>query len=236
MEQYSLVFLRHGESLWNAENLFSGWEDIDLSDVGKGEARQAGALLKENGWQFDIAYTSYLKRAIRTLWIVLDEMDCMWLPTRKSWRLNERHYGALQGLNKRSMAEKHGEEQVHMWRRDYHTRPPPMSDSSFLLGDRRYSDLSCPPNGESLEMTVDRVLPLWNDSILPQLNSGRKVLIVAHGNSIRAMIQHIEKLPIEQLRNLNIPTGVPLVYSLNHKFEVLTSFYLGTTNAKKQML
>lgn len=232
---YKLVLLRHGESLWNQENRFTGWHDIDLSEKGRAEAREAGTVLKNlaqsTGHDFDIAYSSVLKRAIRTLWIALDEMDRMWLPVKKDWRLNERHYGALTGLDKSETAARHGEEQVKIWRRSYDTPPPKMdsSDPRHAIYDPRYKnvDQQLIPGGESLKDTVARFLPLWNEELAPAIKSGKKLLIAAHGNSIRALIQHLEKLTPEQIMEINIPTGIPLMYELDAQLNVLKKEYLG---------
>ncbi|TFE65524.1 phosphoglyceromutase [Methylacidiphilum sp. Yel] len=226
-----VVFLRHGESLWNRENRFTGWTDIDLSAHGIEEAENAARLLKEENFVFDIAYTSLLKRAIRTLWIILDKMDLMWIPVEKSWRLNERHYGALQGLNKSEMAKKYGEEQVLLWRRSYDIRPPVLdsNDPRHPKFDPRYRSLppESIPSAESLKDTLERTVPYWTEKILPEVLSGKKVLIAAHGNSIRALIKHIESISDKEIVGLNIPTGFPLVYELDEKGRKLTSYYLG---------
>lgn len=234
---YQLVIVRHGESLWNQENRFTGWQDIDLAPKGIDEARNGGKALKSLGLQFDIAYTSVLKRAIRTLWFVLDEMDQMWCPVINSWRLNERHYGALQGLNKSETAALHGEEQVKIWRRSYDTPPPAMeeSDARHPSHDRRYQSVPRTelPNGESLKDTVARFLPLWNTEISPSLKSGKKVLIVAHGNSLRALIQHLEKMTPEQIMEVNMPTGIPLKYELDAQFNVIKKEFIGDPETVK---
>lgn len=225
-----LVLIRHGESIWNKENKFTGWTDVDLSENGMNEAENAGRILKEHGYKFDIAFTSVLKRAIRTLWIVLDEMDLMWIPVQRSWRLNERHYGALQGLNKKEMAEKEGEEQVHIWRRSYEVRPPALGkdDKRYPGHDKRYNDLTEDqlPTTECLKDTVERFLPAWNEQIVPRLKEEKKVLIAAHGNSLRALVKHLDNISDEDIPNLNIPTGVPLVYELNENLEPEKSYYL----------
>lgn len=232
-----VVLLRHGESLWNLENLFSGWTDVDLSERGIVEARQAGKQLIADGFTFDMAFTSVLKRAIRTLWIVLDEMDLMWIPVERSWRLNERHYGALQGENKVNMAVKYGAEQVHRWRRSYNERAPALSldDPRHPRFDRRYANLDPAetPATESLEDTLRRVLPYWNQTIVPYLQQDAKILIVAHGNSLRALVKHLECISDAEIINLNIPTGIPLVYELNENFGVLDRYYLGDAEAAK---
>ncbi|GIU81707.1 MAG: 2,3-diphosphoglycerate-dependent phosphoglycerate mutase [Acidobacteria bacterium] len=236
---HKLVLVRHGESEWNKENRFTGWKDVDLSEKGITEARQAGKLLKEEGFSFDEAYTSVLKRAIRTLWIILDEMDLMWIPEIKTWRLNERHYGALQGLNKSEMAMKYGEEQVLIWRRSYETRPPELSDNDERLieikNDPRYSSIPAEelPRTECLKDTVARVIPLWQQEIAPKIQSGKKLIIVAHGNSLRALVKHLDQISDEEIVNLNIPTGIPLVYELDEDLKPLKSFYLGDPEAVK---
>ncbi len=226
-----LVLLRHGQSLWNLENKFTGWTDVDLSDQGIKEAHQAGKLLKSEGYSIDAAYTSLLKRAIRTLWIILDEMDLMWIPVHRSWRLNERHYGALQGLDKQDTANKYGYEQVQNWRRSYDTLPPALAetDSRHPSCDRRYSHLQKEelPCVESLKDTLNRVLPYWNDNIVPELMEGKNVLISAHGNSIRALVKHLNNISDEDIMGLNIPTGVPLVYELDDNLSATDGHYLG---------
>ncbi len=226
-----LVLIRHGESQWNNENRFTGWVDVDLSKKGVEEAHFAGRLLKEQGFSFDLAHTSILKRAIKTLNIVLDEMDAVWLPVAKSWRLNERHYGALQGLNKTETAEKYGEDQVKIWRRSYDTPPPLLSDAEFKaqLKEPRFASINPEdlPRGETLKTTLDRLLPLWTGTIAPQVKAGKKVLIAAHGNSLRALIQHLENISREEIMELNVPTGIPLVYELDADLRVLKKNYLG---------
>jgi len=226
-----LVLLRHGESSWNKENRFTGWTDVDLSEKGLEEAREAGRLMAAEKYEFDVAYMSVLKRAIRTLWIALDELDQMWIPVLRSWRLNERHYGALQGLNKAETAAKYGEEQVKIWRRSYDTPPPPLTyeDPRHPSHDRRYADLkrSELPLTESLKDTVARFLPYWGDVIAPEMKAGKRVLIVAHGNSLRALVKYLENIPDDKIVDLNIPTGIPLVYSLNEDLKPLTKYYLG---------
>jgi 2,3-bisphosphoglycerate-dependent phosphoglycerate mutase len=225
-----LVLLRHGESTWNRENRFTGWTDVDLSEKGIQEASQAGRVLKEQGFDFDLAFTSLLKRAVRTLWIVQDEMDQMWLPVKKSWRLNERHYGALQGLNKSETAGKYGEAQVLIWRRSYDIPPPPLekSDARYPGRDPRYSMLapSQIPLAESLQDTYRRCLPYWHKSIAPALRAGKRVIIAAHGNSMRALVKYLDAVNEEDIVNLNIPTGIPLVYELDDKLKKLKSYYL----------
>ncbi|MBA2602610.1 MAG: 2,3-diphosphoglycerate-dependent phosphoglycerate mutase [Acidobacteria bacterium] len=231
----TLVLLRHGESTWNKENRFTGWTDVDLSDRGRDEAREAGRLLKEGGYQFDLAYTSLLKRAIRTLWITLDGLDQMWLPVVKDWRLNERHYGALQGLNKAETAEKHGEAQVKIWRRSYDIPPPPMeADDPRHAGlDPRYAGIPAGdiPRTESLKDTVSRFLPYWQSTIAPSILGGQRVLIAAHGNSLRALVKYLDDVSNEEIVGLNIPTGIPLVYELDDRLKPLKHYYLGDADA-----
>ena len=228
---YKLVLLRHGESIWNKENRFTGWTDVDLSEKGIEEAKDAGKRLKEEGFVFDIAYTSVLKRGIRTLWIVLDEMDLMWIPVFRSWRLNERHYGALQGLYKAKIAEEFGEEQVLIWRRSYDIPPPALktSDPRNPANDPRYKDLNPDeiPLTECLKDTVERFMPYWHDTIVPMIKAGKKVLISAHGNSLRALVKHLDKIPEKDIVELNIPTGIPLIYELDDKLKPLNHYYLG---------
>jgi 2,3-bisphosphoglycerate-dependent phosphoglycerate mutase len=228
---HKLVLLRHGESEWNRENRFTGWTDVDLSPAGREEARVAGQLLKAADFRFDVAYASVLKRAIRTLWLTLDEMDAMWTPVEFSWRLNERHYGALQGLNKAETAAKFGEPQVKIWRRSYDIAPPPMerSDPRYAGNDLRYRGLSEEqlPLTECLKDTVARVLPLWNGSIAPQVQAGKTILIVAHGNSLRALVKHLDQISETDIVELNIPTGIPQVYELDANLEPLRRYYLG---------
>ena len=223
-----LVLLRHGESDWNRENRFTGWTDVDLSQQGITEARAAGRLLKSEGYDFDVAYTSMLKRALRTLWIALDELDRMWLPVEKSWRLNERHYGALQGLNKAEMAAKYGEAQVLAWRRSYDTPPPALTpdDPRYEGSDRRYAGVEVPLT-ESLKDTVARAVPYWQSSIAPALRAGKRVLVAAHGNSMRALVKHLDEISDEAIVKLNIPTGIPLVYELDERLKPLKHYYLG---------
>ena len=215
MSAYNLILIRHGQSQWNQKNRFTGWVDIDLSIKGKKEAKKAAEILKKNNLHFDIACTSFLKRAIRTLWITLDEMDQMWIPVIKSWRLNERHYGNLTGLNKKETIKKYGKQQVQLWRRDYNTAPPLLSVSSQKYKDQRYKDLSQVPKGESLKQTKQRVLPFWKQTIAPCLQKNKRILIVAHGNSIRALIKHIENLSNEDIAKVEVPTGVPVAYSFS---------------------
>jgi 2,3-bisphosphoglycerate-dependent phosphoglycerate mutase len=228
---HKLVLLRHGESDWNRENRFTGWTDVDLSAAGAEEAHRAGRALRERGFTFDAAYTSLLKRAIRTLWIVLDEMDLMWIPVTRSWRLNERHYGALQGLNKAETAARHGEEQVKVWRRSYDIPPPALdpADPRFPGHDRRYADLDGDdlPRTESLKDTVARFLPYWNRTIAPAVADGQRVLIAAHGNSLRALVKHLDGISDADIVGLNIPTGVPLVYELDDDLRPVRHEYLG---------
>jgi len=226
-----LVLLRHGESTWNKENRFTGWTDVDLSEKGIEEARQAGRQMAMDKFVFDVAYTSVLKRAIRTLWLALQEMELMWIPEYKTWRLNERHYGALQGLNKQETVEKHGEHQVKIWRRSYDIRPPALSvdDPRAPRFDPRYATLkpSELPLTECLKDTVDRVLPYWNETIAPAVRAGQRALIASHGNSIRALVKYLDRIPDEKIVELNIPTGIPLVYELNDDLTPIRSYYLG---------
>jgi 2,3-bisphosphoglycerate-dependent phosphoglycerate mutase len=226
-----LVLLRHGESTWNKENRFTGWTDVDLSEKGRQEAHEAGVVLKSQGFGFDVAYTSVLKRAVRTLWTVQDEMDLMWIPVYHSWRLNERHYGALQGLNKAETAEKFGEAQVKIWRRSYDIRPPELTpgDERYPGRDPRYRELGPQdlPLTECLKDTVARFLPLWHETIAPDIRSGRKVLIAAHGNSLRALVKYLDDIPESEIVELNIPTGMPLVYELDGDLRPLNRYYLG---------
>jgi len=226
-----LVLVRHGESTWNKENRFTGWTDVDLSEKGREEAKKAGKVLKADGYDFDLAYTSVLKRAIRTLWYIMDEMDLMWIPVIRDWRLNERHYGALQGLNKAETAAKHGEEQVKIWRRSYDIQPPALeeSDERFPGHDPKYRSLSDKelPRTECLKDTVARFLPLWKNEISADIKSGKKVLIVAHGNSLRALVKYLDNIPDEEIVGLNIPTGIPLVYELNDDLKPIKHYYLG---------
>lgn len=228
---FKLVLVRHGESIWNKENRFTGWTDVDLSEKGIEEAREAGRILKAEGYTFDVAYTSVLKRAIRTLWIILDEMDLMWIPVHRAWQLNERHYGALQGLNKAEMAAKYGEEQVKIWRRSYDVRPPALdpSDERNPARDPRYAGLSPEelPLAECLKDTVERFLPYWHSTIAPDVLLGKRVLIVAHGNSLRALVKYLDDMSDEDIVELNIPTGMPLVYELDDNLKPLNRYYLG---------
>ncbi len=228
---HKLVLLRHGQSAWNLENRFTGWTDVDLTPAGIEEARKGAQMILQAGLTFDVAYTSVLKRAIRTLWITLDEMDLMWLPVHRSWRLNERHYGALQGLNKAETAEKHGEAQVKIWRRSYDVPPPPLdpSDERFPGHDRRYAGLNGEqlPRAESLKDTVARFLPYWHDTIAPAVKSGQRVLITAHGNSLRALVKFLDNVSEKDILELNIPTGLPLVYELDEQLNPIRNYYLG---------
>lgn len=228
---HKVVLLRHGESVWNKENRFTGWTDVDLSDQGKAEAKKAGQLLKEQGYMFDIAFTSVLKRAIRTLWMTLDEMDLMWIPVHRSWRLNERHYGALQGLNKAETAAQYGDEQVLIWRRSYDIPPGALekSDPRYPGNDPRYKDMDEKdlPVTECLKDTVARFLPLWNETIAPTISSGKRVIIAAHGNSLRALVKYLDNISEEEIVKLNIPTGMPLVYELDDALKPLDRYYLG---------
>jgi 2,3-bisphosphoglycerate-dependent phosphoglycerate mutase len=233
-----LVLVRHGESEWNKRNLFSGWTDVDLSGKGIEEANSAGDLLKEDGYVFDIAYTSVLKRAIRTLWIIMDKMDLMWIPVINSWRLNERMYGALQGLNKAETAKKYGEEQVLLWRRSYDIQPPALeeSDPRYPGNDPRYHDLSESevPLTECLKDTVERFLPFWFNTIIPVIKSGKRVIIVAHGNSLRALVKYLDNISDDDILELNIPTGIPLVYELGDDLKPLKHYYLGDPELAKK--
>ena len=226
-----LVLLRHGESKWNEENRFTGWTDVDLSRKGNEEAKKAGLVLKDAGFEFDTAYTSVLKRAIRTLWIVLDEMDLMWIPVYPSWRLNERHYGALQGLNKSETAACYGEEKVRIWRRSFDIPPPALesSDPRYPGNDPRYKELGTTdlPLAESLKNTIARFLPHWHETIAPPIRSGKKVIIAAHGNSLRALVKYLDAIPDDEIVALNIPTGIPLVYELDENLKPLRHYYLG---------
>jgi len=237
MSTGKLILLRHGQSTWNLENLFTGWIDVDLSPQGLEEAQEAGRLLKAEGIPFDIAFTSVLKRAIRTLWIVLDEMDLMWLPVERTWRLNERHYGALQGLDKARTVEKHGADQVKIWRRSYDIPPPPLdaTDPQHPRFDRRYAAVPSGemPSCESLKDTLGRVMPFWTERIAPELTAGRNVLVAAHGNSLRAMVKMLDRMSNEAIVELNIPTGVPLLYELDAKLAPVASRYLGDPEAVK---
>ena len=232
-----LILLRHGQSQWNLENRFTGWVDVDVTALGLEEAKKAGELMKQEGLQFDVAHTSVLKRAIRTLWMILDEMDAMWLPVERSWRLNERHYGALQGLNKAQTVEKHGAEQVKIWRRSYDIPPPvlPAGDPGHPRFDRRYQTVSPEllPSTESLKTTLDRVLPYWNERIAPELKAGRNVLVVAHGNSLRALIKMLDGMSDADIVEFNIPTGVPIHYELDANLLPVARRFLGDPAAIK---
>lgn len=228
---YKVVLLRHGESTWNKENRFTGWTDVDLSEKGLAEAKKAGQVLKNEGYKFDIAFTSVLKRAIRTLWITLDGLDLMWIPVIRNWRLNERHYGALQGLNKAETAEKFGEEQVKIWRRSYDTPPPALeiTDDRCPGKDPRYTDLleNELPLTECLKDTVARFVPYWEGTIAPIVKSGKRVLITAHGNSLRALVKYLDQISEKEIIELNIPTGIPLVYELDEELKPIKHYYLG---------
>jgi 2,3-bisphosphoglycerate-dependent phosphoglycerate mutase len=232
---YKIVFMRHGESTWNLENRFTGWTDVDLTEKGVNEARQAGKLLREAGFSFDLAYTSVLKRAIRTLWLALDEMDRMWIPIKNNWRLNERHYGALQGLNKAETAAKFGDEQVLVWRRSYDVPPNPLepNDDRTSYNDPRYADLKREeiPLTECLKDTVARVIPYWNDEIAPSIRAGKSIVVSAHGNSLRALIKYLDKMSDEEIVKLNIPNGQPLVYELDADLQPIRHYYLGDADA-----
>ena len=228
---YKLVLVRHGQSTWNLENRFTGWTDVGLTDLGVSEAHEAGKLLREGGYVFDVAYTSVLRRAIQTLWIVLQEMNLEWIPVVNAWQLNERHYGALQGLNKAETAAKFGEQQVKIWRRSYDTPPPALEldDERHPRFDPRYASLTPDqlPATESLKITLDRVLPYWDATLAPAIKSGKRVLIAAHGNSIRAMVKYLDNVSEADITELNIPTGLPLVYELDHDLKPIKSYYLG---------
>ncbi|UCE02010.1 MAG: 2,3-diphosphoglycerate-dependent phosphoglycerate mutase [Candidatus Latescibacterota bacterium] len=233
-----LVLLRHGQSTWNKENRFTGWTDVGLTEKGIEEAVEAGRLLRAEGYTFDVAYTSVLKRAIKTLWLVLEEMDLMWIPVHRDWRLNERHYGALQGLNKAETAEKHGMEQVHIWRRSYDVRPPALAagDAQNPAADPRYAGLAPDevPLTECLKDTVERFLPYWQSTVVPALQQDRRVLIAAHGNSLRALVKHLDGVSDQKIVSLNIPTGIPLVYELEEDLTPIRSFYLGDAAAAEK--
>jgi len=232
---HTLVLIRHGQSVWNLENRFTGWTDVDLSDQGIREAEEGGRALKDAGYVFDACHTSYLRRAIRTLWIVLDRMDLMWLPVETTWRLNERHYGALQGLNKAETARKYSDEQVFQWRRSFDVPPPALdpSDERFPGHDSRYASLSADelPRCESLKMTIDRVMPYWHNVLDPQIRSGKRLLVAAHGNSLRGLVKYLDGMSDEEVTGLNIPTGVPLVYRLDKNLKSLGREYLGDPEA-----
>lgn len=231
---YKLVLIRHGESQWNKENRFTGWQDVELSAKGLDEAKNAGVELKKAGFKFDRAFTSVLKRAIKTLWLTLEELDQMWIPVENDWRLNERHYGSLTGLDKSETAAKYGEDQVLIWRRSYDTPPPPMetTDARHPTKDPRYQNKNLEvPFGESLKDTVARFLPAWNENIAPKIRKGEKIIIAAHGNSLRALIQHLENMTPEEIMKVNVPTGIPLVYDLDANLKVLKKAYLGDAEA-----
>ena len=232
---YKLVLVRHGQSTWNLENRFTGWTDVGLTEQGVSEAHDAGRMLREEGYTFDVAYTSVLRRAIKTLWIVLEEMGLEWIPVYRAWQLNERHYGSLQGLNKAEMAEKFGEEQVHIWRRSYDVPPPSleMDDERHPRFDPRYADLKPEqvPSTESLKITLERVLPYWHSTLAPAIQSGQRVLVAAHGNSLRAMVKYLDNVSEGEITGLNIPTGIPLVYELDGNLKPVEHYYLGDPEA-----
>jgi len=234
---HKLVLIRHGESQWNKENRFTGWKDVDLSEKGIGEAHAAGKLLKDEGYLFDEAYTSVLRRAIRTLWIILDEMDLMWIPETKSWLLNERHYGALQGLNKAEVAAQYGEEQVLIWRRSFDIPPGAieLNDERYLGNDPRYCNIEKGkfPSTECLKDTVARAVPYFEDEIMPKIKEGKRLIIAAHGNSLRALVKYLDNIPDNEIVNLNIPTGIPLIYELDDELKPIKSYYLGDAEAIK---
>lgn len=240
MSAYKVVLLRHGESQWNKENRFTGWKDVDLSEKGLQEAASAGKILSQEGYTFDIAYTSLLKRAIRTLWITLDQMDLMWIPVIRTWILNERHYGSLQGLNKSETAEKYGTEQVKIWRRSYDTPPPvlELTDERHPKNDKRYQSLSDSelPATECLKDVVNRIVPYWNEVIAPEIKRGKKVIIAAHGNSLRALVKHLDQMSEEEILGLNIPTGTPLVYELDESLKPMKHYYLGDQEKIQQAI
>jgi 2,3-bisphosphoglycerate-dependent phosphoglycerate mutase len=233
--KYKLVLARHGQSTWNLENRFTGWTDVDLTEQGMSEALSGGKLLKDGGYEFDIAYTSVLKRAIKTLWLIQETMGLEWIPVVRAWQLNERHYGSLQGLNKAEMAEKFGEAQVKIWRRSYDVPPPPLeiTDERHPRFDRRYADLTREetPATESLKLTLERVLPYWHSAIAPTIKSGKRVLIAAHGNSLRALVKYLDNIPESEITELNIPTGIPLVYELDADLKPVKHYYLGDAEA-----
>lgn len=226
-----LVLVRHGESIWNLENRFTGWTDVGLSEKGIQEAHRAAIFLKEGGFTFDLAFTSVLKRAIKTLWIILEDMDLMWIPVQHTWRLNERHYGALQGLNKMEMVKQYGEEQVHIWRRSYDITPPALTkdDPRSVISDSRYQNLLPHeiPLTEALKNTVERFLPYWHGTVVPQLKEGKKIIIAAHGNSLRALVKYLDNISEEEITKLNIPTGIPLIYELDINLKPIKHYYLG---------
>lgn len=237
---HKVVLLRHGESQWNLENRFTGWTDVDLTDTGREQAKSAGHYLQKEGFTFDLAFTSLLKRAIRTLWIAMDEMDLLWVPVRRAWQLNERHYGSLQGLNKGETAEKFGEEQVLIWRRSYDIPPPELEkdDERYPGHDPRYANLDPEqlPLTECLKDTVDRFLPYWHESIAPEIRSGKRVIIAAHGNSLRALAMYLDDLSEDEVLKLNIPTGMPLVYELDDDLKPIKSYYLGDPEEVKKAM
>ncbi|MFO1428979.1 MAG: 2,3-diphosphoglycerate-dependent phosphoglycerate mutase [Candidatus Competibacteraceae bacterium] len=237
---YKLVLLRHGESQWNKENRFTGWVDVDLSEKGVQEARKAGETLKQEGYSFDVAFTSVLKRAIRTLWLTLDTMDLMWIPVHRSWRLNERHYGGLQGLDKSETAAKHGEKQVLIWRRSFDIPPPELEDGDPRLptNDPRYAELDPKilPRTESLKTTIERVMPFWHDRIVPEIRNGRRLLIAAHGNSLRALVKYLDDVSEEAIISLNIPTAIPLVYELDRNLRPIKNYYLGDPEEIRKLM
>jgi 2,3-bisphosphoglycerate-dependent phosphoglycerate mutase len=232
---HKLVLVRHGQSEWNLENRFTGWTDVDLTAQGVREAVEGARLLREGGFDFDVAHTSYLRRAIRTLWLIQEEMDLMWLPVFKTWRLNERHYGALQGLNKAETAARYGDEQVFIWRRSFDTPPPPLDDGDERLPehDRRYAGLGAEalPRCESLKSTIDRTMPYWFETVAPQIRAGRRVLVVAHGNSLRGLVKYLDGMDEDAITRLNIPTGLPLVYELDGDLKARERYYLGDQEA-----
>lgn len=237
---YTLVLIRHGQSTWNKENRFTGWKDVDLTEQGLAEAKRAAKQLSEAGLNFDIAFTSTLKRAIRTLWTVLDDMDLMYIPVERSYRLNERHYGALQGLNKAETAAKHGEEQVKIWRRSFDIPPPELEDGDerLLQNEPRYAhmDPALLPRSESLKLTIERVLPFWQDAIVPALRAGKKPLVVAHGNSLRSLVQYLDDMSPEDILGFNIPTGVPIVYELDDNLKPISRRFLGSEEEVKALM
>lgn len=237
---HKLVLLRHGLSEWNIQNRFTGWHDVDLADAGMVESRKAGQTLRDAGFQFDIAYTSLLKRAIRTLWVVLDQLDQMWIPVLRDWRLNERHYGALQGRNKAETAAKYGEDQVLVWRRSYDTSPPPVSeeDDRFPGNDPQYAGIkkSRLPKTECLKDTVERVIECWNETLFKEIKSGKRLLIVAHGNSLRALVKYLDQITDKEIIELNIPTGIPLVYELDSDLKSVRHYYLADENTLKDAM
>ncbi len=238
MTAYKLVLLRHGQSTWNLENRFTGWTDVDLTELGRQEALNSGRGLRDNGFTFDVAYTSVLKRAIKTLWLVMETMDLEWIPVYRAWQLNERHYGALQGLNKAEMAKKYGDAQVKLWRRSYDVPPPPLDldDPRHPRFDRRYAGLTPEqlPRCESLKDTVARMLPYWHNTLAPVVGSGQRVLVAAHGNSLRALVKYLDDISDEAIPELNIPTGIPLVYELDDNLRPIKSYYLGDEEAVKE--